>query len=68
MSLDFDGTLRRVAELGVERLADWCVVYLRDEHGEPLPVALSHRDPEQVALVEELQRRWPPRLDAPVGA
>lgn len=67
-SLDLDETLQRLADTVVPRLADWCVVYLRDEHGEPLPVAVSHRDPEQVALVEELQRRWPTRLDAPVGA
>lgn len=67
-TLDLDETLKRLADTVVPRLADWCVVYLRDERGEPLPVAISHQDPERVAMVEELQRRWPTRLSAPAGA
>lgn len=66
-SLDLDETLQRLADTVVPRLADWCVVFLRDEQGEPLPVAIGHNDPERVALVEELQRRWPTRLDSPTG-
>lgn len=66
-SLDLDETLQRLADTVVPPLADWCVVILRDEQGNPVPVALSHHDEERVALVEELQRRWPTRMDSPTG-
>ncbi|HVL98001.1 MAG TPA: SpoIIE family protein phosphatase [Egibacteraceae bacterium] len=66
-SLDLEETLRRLADTVVPRLAEWCVVYLLDLHGRPRHVSTSHVDPERVAQVVELQRRWPVRLDAPAG-
>lgn len=66
-SLDYNSTLRAVANLAVPRLGDWCAVdMLRDGKLERLAVA--HRDPERLNMVLELTRERPPRLDAPVGS
>ncbi|ATB43463.1 hypothetical protein CYFUS_008943 [Cystobacter fuscus] len=44
--LDSERTLSRVAQLAVERLADWCLVYLWDE-GRVRLSEVVHRDPAQ---------------------
>jgi PAS domain S-box-containing protein len=41
-SLDYETTLRRVAELAVRDLADWCVVDVLDEEGTLSRVAGAH--------------------------
>ena len=66
-SLDPMATLRQVADLIVPRFADWCAVDLIDASGSIQPLTVAHRDPEQIALVEELRTRYPPDPDAPVG-
>jgi len=67
-SLDYRTTLARVARLAVPYLADWCVVdILKEEDGSLDRLAVAHQDPEKVALVHELQRRYPPDPDASRG-
>jgi PAS domain S-box-containing protein len=66
-SLDFEATLRRVADLAVPRIADWCAVELLTEDGRLVELALAHEDPEKVELVHELRRDYPPRQDATNG-
>jgi PAS domain S-box-containing protein len=44
-SRHFEATLRRVAELAVRDLADWCLVDLLDEEGNPTRVAAAHSGP-----------------------
>ena len=66
-SLDYDETLRAVADLTVRRIADWCAIDMVDGDGLR-NVAVAHVDPEKVAMARELQRRYPPDLDAPTGA
>lgn len=57
-SLDYQTTLRSVAELAVRRLADWCVVFVQEREGlRQLEVA--HADPALTPVVEEIQRRYP---------
>ena len=46
-SLDFEETLRTVAQLAVPQIADWCAVDLVDELGEVQRLAVSHVDPAQ---------------------
>ncbi len=64
-STNYADTLRRVADLAVPALADWCVVDVLESERDVRRVAVAHADPEKVALAEEYQRRWPPRLDGP---
>jgi PAS domain S-box-containing protein len=65
-SLDYQETLRRVAELAVPWLADWCAVDLPDG-GSIRQVALAHSDPTKVAIAADLRRRRPPDLEADTG-
>ncbi len=67
-SLDYESTLRTVAELAVPDLADWCSVHVRDAKGDDRIVALHHRDPRKTAWAWELLERFPPDPDAPGGA
>jgi PAS domain S-box-containing protein len=57
-SLDYEQTLKGVAELAVPDFADWCVVDVLD--GARLErLAIAHRDPHKIALVEEVARSYP---------
>lgn len=66
-SLDYEATLRKVADLAVPDFADWCAIDLVED-GSFRRVAVSHVDPAKVALAHELWERYPPRMDAPSGA
>lgn len=63
-SRELDRTLRRVAELAVPVLADWCTVALVDETPDAPPtlrtLALAHVDPGKTSAAQELERRYPP--------
>jgi PAS domain S-box-containing protein len=66
-SLDYQQTLRNVAQLAVPDIADWCAVDLIDEDGDREPVAVAHVDPHRLALAEQLRQYEPARLDADQG-
>jgi len=66
-SLDYEQTLRNVAELAVPDIADWCAVDLADGNGGRTTVAVAHADPERLSLAEELRRYTPDRLDPERG-
>src|SRR5690606_33602170 len=57
-SLDYETTLRHVAELAVPAVADWCAVDLVVD-GSIRRVAVQHQDPAKIELVRELERRYP---------
>jgi serine phosphatase RsbU (regulator of sigma subunit)/PAS domain-containing protein len=65
-SLDPEEALRRLARLVVPRLADWCVVYIR-EGTRIRTVALEHSDPRKVQLGLDLSRRFPIDADGEAG-
>jgi PAS domain S-box-containing protein len=67
-SLDYNETLSRVANLAVPALADWCAVDVLEDMDQVHRVALAHADPKGMALVEDIQRRWPPDPDSPGAA
>jgi PAS domain S-box-containing protein len=66
-SLDYNNTLRRLAQLCVPRLADWCAIDMVGPNGEIERLAVAHEDPEKVRWAHELQERYPPDPDAPRG-
>ena len=66
-SLDYEQTLRNVAELAVPDIVDWCAVDLLGEEGERQTVAVAHVDRKRIALAEELRRYTPDRLDPEQG-
>jgi PAS domain S-box-containing protein len=66
-SLDYERTLRNVAELAVPDIVDWCAVDLFDDDGDRLPVAVAHIDPARLEVAEQLRRYRPERLDPQQG-
>jgi signal transduction histidine kinase len=66
-SLDYERTLKRLAEIAVPRLADWCTVDVLDEQRQIKRVAVAHADPDKVAWALELQRRFPVHPEASRG-
>ncbi|HEU4355933.1 MAG TPA: SpoIIE family protein phosphatase, partial [Actinomycetota bacterium] len=60
-------TLRRLADVVVSRLADWCAIDMIGEDGGIELVAVSHVDPTKVDMAWELRRRFPTDPDAPTG-
>ncbi|MDI1443524.1 ATP-binding sensor histidine kinase [Polyangium sp. 6x1] len=62
-SLDYEDTLERLGRLCVRSLADWCVIDTV-EGDELRRIAVVHRDPAKTPLLDELQRRYPPRKDS----
>jgi signal transduction histidine kinase/PAS domain-containing protein len=65
-SLDYETTLAQLARLVVPDLADWCAVHIVED-GEAKQLAVAHVDPEKAEFARELNRRYPPRPDAPTG-
>ncbi len=57
-SLDYEATLQRVAQLAVESIADWCVVYV-EENGVANRIITAHADPAMLEQAREYQRRFP---------
>jgi PAS domain S-box-containing protein len=66
-SLDPDDSLQGLADLAVGRIADWCGIELVDESGGIRNVAVSHKDPDRLALAEELRERYPVHSSAETG-
>jgi PAS domain S-box-containing protein len=66
-SLDYEQTLRNVAQLAVPDVADWCAVDLLDEDGDRNTVAVAHADPARLSLAEALRNHMPDRLDPERG-
>lgn len=66
-SLDYEATLRSIAQLAVPVLANWCAVDILDDEGKLKRVAVAHVDPEKVQWAREIQERYPPEMDAPTG-
>ena len=68
-SLDYQETLRNVAEVAVPAIADYCGVDLLDDNGLLARVAVAHRDPAREVLVARLQTidRYLPNPRTPAG-
>ncbi|HEX8435553.1 response regulator, partial [Archangium sp.] len=66
-SLDYEATLGNVARLMVPTLADWCAVDMLQADGSPRRLAAAHREPDKVALVHEVQHRFPLNWNAKSG-
>lgn len=65
--VDHQETLDRIARLAVPTFADWCAVDLLDADNRLVRVAVTHVNPDKVALAHELHRRYPPDPSLPTG-
>ncbi|HVF73624.1 MAG TPA: SpoIIE family protein phosphatase [Acidimicrobiales bacterium] len=66
-SLDYTVTLRNVAALAVEALADWCAVSVVGDDSAITRVAVAHADPAKAALAASLEDRFPVDPTAATG-
>jgi PAS domain S-box-containing protein len=58
-SLDYQETLRGIAQLLVPRLADWCVIDVLGESGHLDAVRITASDPRKQHILEEMLNRYP---------
>jgi len=65
-SLDYEATLRKVAELTIPFIADWCAVQIV-ENDRLRILAVAHGDSSKVELAKELDRKYPADPSAPRG-
>jgi signal transduction histidine kinase/CheY-like chemotaxis protein len=64
-SLEYLDTLKRVAELAVPHIADWCAVDLVGEGGQIERLAVAHVDPAMLELARQIEARYPADADSP---
>ena len=65
--LDYEESLRKLADLAVPRFADWCAIDILEPGGELKRVAIVHKDPEMVDLAKELATLYPIDMSANQG-
>jgi PAS domain S-box-containing protein len=66
-SMDYAETLKRIAQLAVPQIADWCAVDVLGESGEIERVVVHHSDPSQIELAERIDRGYHLDPDEPLG-
>ena len=64
-SLDYEATLKAVAQLAVPDVADWCAVDIADDEGHLKRLGTAHIDPAKVEFARTLRERFPEDPDAP---
>lgn len=62
-SLDYQQTLRNVANLAVPAIADWCTLDLVDQRLRRERVIAAHKDPARLEIAERLAALEPVELD-----
>lgn len=62
-SLDFNQTLKSIAELGVPEIADWCAVDMLTDQNEIKRLSVAHVDPKQVKWAWQIYKKNPPKMD-----
>jgi PAS domain S-box-containing protein len=66
-SLDYHAALSSVVRLAVPMVADWASVEMLETDGTIRRLAVAHVNPTKVELAHEIWRRWPPKMDDPIG-
>jgi signal transduction histidine kinase len=66
-SLDYESTLAEVVKLFVPNFADWAAVNIADSSGQAKQLAVAHVDPSKIQWAHELNKRYPPDMNAPTG-
>jgi PAS domain S-box-containing protein len=64
-SLDYEATLRTVANLAVPHIADWCAVDVIDEQGATRRLAVAHVDSAKVDVARTFRERYPDNAESP---
>jgi hypothetical protein len=63
-SLDYDATIKRIAELSVLEICDWCAIGLIEEGQKIRFAAITHSDPAKAAHLATISTDFPPHPTA----
>jgi GAF domain-containing protein len=67
-SIDYETTLKNVANVMVPQLSDWCAVDIIAENGALQRLAISHKDSKKIKIAQELSDKYPPDPNASQGS
>jgi signal transduction histidine kinase len=67
VSLDYQETLKTVAQMAVPHISDWCAVDIVNAAGALEQLALVHVDPARVTYAREFSIKYPPDPEAATG-
>jgi signal transduction histidine kinase len=59
-TFDYETHLKRLVELLVPNLADWCAVVMMEESGDLKLAGMAHRDRSKIPLFDEILREYVP--------
>ncbi|HLL60485.1 MAG TPA: ATP-binding protein [Candidatus Nitrosocosmicus sp.] len=59
-SLEYQATLKSVANLAITYIADWCTVSMVEDNGTLTRLALAHKSAAKIKLAEKYQSLYPP--------
>ncbi len=65
-SYDVDAICQMLANLAVNRVADWCFISLAEGRGKYRTAAIAHRDPTRLHYIEQFRDQYPTREDSPL--
>ena len=65
-SLDYELTLKTLADFAVPAIADWCAIDLLNDNDEIVRLTVSHVNPEKLKVAETVQARYADP-DSPFG-
>jgi PAS domain S-box-containing protein len=66
-TLDYEATLRNVAQAAVPEIADWCAVHVLEPNDAIRAVAVTHADEARKPLAEQIRQLYPVLLDSRSG-
>ena len=67
-TLDYKSVLKKITQLGVPVIADWCSVDMYNPETDSIDqVSISHTNPKKLSQVQEYRLRNPADLNAPTG-
>ncbi len=66
-SLNYEQTLKNLAQSAVPGIADWCSVDLLADNGSLLRISIAHVEPNKMQLARELAKRYPTDINARTG-
>ncbi|HET6896629.1 MAG TPA: SpoIIE family protein phosphatase [Candidatus Baltobacteraceae bacterium] len=65
-NLDIESVCNTLAQLAIQRVADWCFIVLKDANGGYATQAIAHRDPRRVQLIERYRDLYPVHRGSPL--
>jgi signal transduction histidine kinase/GAF domain-containing protein len=66
-SLDYEKTLKTIADLAVPTIADWCRIDALNEEGEYEMFAVAHKNPEMLVFAKQVSEKYPTDYDSASG-